>query len=147
MAVKTQYVIAVAIVIAIGAGAAIFLQRSRQPAQIPVVVTHPAAPSAAPQAPPDCLLPGPPPVAPDGNTATAADMKLGHDVLQGFVVQLEAYQACRNNQADHAAPGVSDQQKQAWIEKGNEAVDEANAIASSFSDQLKIFKARTASKK
>jgi len=86
-------------------------------------------------------------VAPDGNTATAADMKLGHDVLQGFVVQLEAYQACRNNQADHAAPGVSDQQKQAWIEKGNEAVDEANAIASSFSDQLKIFKARTASKK
>ena len=69
-------------------------------------------------------------------------MKLGHDVVQAFVLELEAYQACRNNQIDHASATVSAQQKQTWIDEGNGAVDEANAIANAFSAQLKVFKAR-----
>ena len=71
-------------------------------------------------------------------------MKLGHDVMQAFVNQLEAYQACRNNQADHAAPGTPDKQKDAWIEQGNQAVDEANAIKDAYGQQLQIFKSRQA---
>jgi hypothetical protein len=106
-------------------------------------VTSGSAIKPAPVAPPaDCLLPGPPPVPPDGHTATEAEMKLGQVVIQNFVNQLEAYQSCRNNQADHAAPTVSAQQRSTWIDQGNSAVDEANDIAGAFSMQLKIFKAR-----
>jgi len=100
------------------------------------VVTHAPEPPRA-----DCLLPGPPPVPPNGETATAADMKLGHDVMQAFVVDLEAYQSCRNLQIDRAAPSVSTAQKQQWLDQGNAAVDEANDLAAAFGRQLKAFKA------
>jgi hypothetical protein len=101
-----------------------------------------ATQAAAPQAPPDCLLPGPPPVPPDGASASGDDMKLGHDVMQAFVVQLEDYQACRNNQIDHAAAPVTPAQKEQWLEQGNDAIDEANALAAAFGRQLQIFKAK-----
>jgi hypothetical protein len=102
--------------------------------------TPPAAQSVAPTA--DCLLPGPPPVAPDGRAASLADMKLGQTAIQNFVLQLEAYQACRDSQADHALPGTSAAQKDDWIKQGDDAVDEAHALADAFSAQLKIFNAR-----
>ncbi|MEJ0045681.1 MAG: hypothetical protein WDN04_05845 [Rhodospirillales bacterium] len=69
-------------------------------------------------------------------------MELAHNAIQDFVRQLEAYQACRNNQLDHAGPSVSAQQKQAWLDDGNSAVDDATGLANAFSVQLKIFKAR-----
>jgi hypothetical protein len=93
-------------------------------------------------APADCLLPGPPPVPPNGYTATEADMKLSHDSIQGFVQQLEAYQACRDSQADHAPADTPKDLKQSWIEQGDEAVDEAHALADAYSAQAKIFKSR-----
>jgi hypothetical protein len=104
--------------------------------------TAPAEAASAPPAPADCLLPGPPPVAPDGQSASGDDMKLGHDVMQAFVVQLEAYQACRNSQIDHAAATVTPAQRAQWLEQGNDAIDEANALAATFSRQLQIFKAK-----
>jgi pyocin large subunit-like protein len=129
----------VALAAATGVGGYLALRTSSAPpAQAPVA----AAPQAAPAAQATCLLPGPPPVPPDGATSTAADMSLGHDVIQGFVNQLEAYQACLNNKVDHPAPGVTDGQKDKWIEQGNAAVDQAHALADAFSAQLKIFKAR-----
>ena len=101
---------------------------------------------AAQQAPAECLRPGPAPVAPDGATATAQEMALGHDAAQSFVHQLEHYQACRNKQADTAGADVPEATKQDWLRQGNDAIDEANAIADAFSRQLKIFKARQAVK-
>ena len=100
------------------------------------------APAIAAQAPADCLLPGPPPVPPSGAAASGDDMKLGHDVMQAFVLQLEAYQACRNTQIDHAAATVTPAQKAQWLEQGNDAIDEANALAAAFGQQLRIFKAK-----
>ena len=135
-----KILLAVAIVGAFGAG--IYLALRHSPALTPAAPPPPASTDAA--TPADCLLPGPPPVAPDGRVATAQDMSLGHDAAQAFVVQLEAYQACRNNQADHAAPGTPDKQKDAWIEQGNQAVDEANAIKAAYGQQLQIFKSRQA---
>jgi len=138
--------------ILIAAGAAIFLVFHKGPflshiAPAPPVTSHPANKSAPVAPPASCLLPGPPPVPPDGLTATVAEMKLGQVVIQNFVNQLEAYQTCRNNQADHAAPTVSAQQKSTWIDQGNSAVDEANDLAAAFSAQLKIFKARNPQQK
>ena len=79
---------------------------------------------------------------PDGHTADADTMRQGHDNIQAFVLQLEAYQACRNNQVDHAASTVTVTQKQTWIGEGNDAVDQANALAQTFAAQLHVFKAR-----
>jgi 3-methyladenine DNA glycosylase Mpg len=86
-------------------------------------------------------------VPPNGATASPADMTLGHDVIQAYVVQLEAYQACRDAQADHAPLGTSDERKAIWIEQGNAAVDQAHAIADAFAAQLKIFKGRQGEKR
>jgi hypothetical protein len=68
-------------------------------------------------------------------------MKQGHDDIQAFVLKLEGYQACRDAQADHASPLVTDQAKQNWIAEGDAAVDEANALADAFAEQIKVFKA------
>ena len=139
---RTGYWLAAVAVLAIAIGAVLVLRRTARPPVAPPTVAH-TAPLVTP-APADCLLPGPAPVPPDGNTATAADMKLGHDVIQAFVVQLEAYQACRLRQADQAAPAITPQQKQQWVDQGNSAVDDANALASAFATQLKAYKARPA---
>ena len=140
MTTKQSAALGAAAVIIVGA---VFLltRHAGPPAPAPVTIRAPAVQAA--QAPPaDCLLPGPPPVPPAGAAATTEDMRLGHDVMQAFVVQLEAYQTCRNAQIDHAGPGVSQQQKEEWVEQGNAAIDEANALAAAFGAQLKVFKAR-----
>jgi hypothetical protein len=69
-------------------------------------------------------------------------MKLGHDVIQSFVVELEDYQACREKKIATAGSSVTDQQKQAWRDQGNAAIDEATAIAAAFAAQLKIYHAK-----
>ena len=141
---NTKLLVVAGVALAVIAGIGIFvLQRARTPHEVTLA---PAAPVASATPPASCLLPGPPPVAPNGAVSSEADMKLGHDVMQNFVLQLEAYQACRNAQADHAAAGVSQAQKDTWISQGNEAIDEANALAASFGAQLKVFKARARGK-
>jgi hypothetical protein len=70
-------------------------------------------------------------------------MKLGHDAIQHFVLQLEAFQACRNAMIDHAPAGTTAERKQIWVQEGNAAVDEAHALADAFSEQLKIFHKHT----
>jgi hypothetical protein len=116
--------------------------RSPSPPAKPATAAAPIAKQAPEPPPASCLLPGPPPVPPNGQTATAADMKLGHDAIQGFVDELEAYQSCRNAQIDRAAPSVSDAQKEQWLEQGNAAIDEANDLKDAFGRQLQAFKAR-----
>ena len=135
--------VALAVIVAgaVGAGAFLALRHAPAPAPAAEQMVAPAAPAEA-----ECMLPGPAPVPPDGVTATAADMALGHDAIQGFVLQLEAYQACLNNKVDHPAPGVTDKQKDVWIGQGNAAVDQAHALADAFGEQLKIFKARAPAK-
>jgi hypothetical protein len=139
---NTRLAIAAGAIIVIGAAIAITLTLHRPK---PAAPPHPQAAATAPVPPPptDCLLPGPPPVPPNGATASAADMQLGRNVIQHFVNQLEDYQACRDAQADRAAKTVPDQQKQAWIQQGDEAIDEANALKDAFSEQLKLFNARS----
>ncbi len=148
---KTPFIVGGAVILVVVAAAAYLELR---PTPVAVTVPPPApAPAALPAPPPappqvavlppaDCLLPGPPPVAPDGGKADAADMKLGHDVIQSFVVQLEDYQACREKKVATAGSTVTDQQKQTWRDQGNAAIDEANAIAAAFASQLKIYHAK-----
>jgi len=144
----TKSLLALVAALAIGAGVYFFISKNHQ-APVPAASPPPSPPpmqQAVPAPVPpksDCLLPGPPPVPPDGRSASSADMALGHATIQNFVNELENYQACRNYQLDHAATSVTDAQKQTWLDEGNAAVDQANAIANAFAAQLKIFKART----
>jgi hypothetical protein len=143
---KARTISLLALVLVIVAAGAFFALRHKAPPAPPpathaAVAPTPTPPPPAPATvPADCLLPGPPPVPPDGQTATEADMRLGHNVIQAFVKQLEAYQACRNAQVDHAT--ASAEQKQQWLDEGNAAVDKANELAQAFAVQLKIYKAR-----
>jgi len=152
--IRILFALAILAVIAAGGGAYYVLQVKHltlpqavpaipSPAKLPAPAVAPT-PSAG--APAECMLPGPPPVPPDGATSTDADMKLGHDAIQAFVLQLEAYQACRNAQVDHSPPGTTDQQKQTWVQQGNAAVDEAHALADAFSGQLRVYHARASKK-
>jgi hypothetical protein len=143
MTTKTNFLIALGATAVVASGVAYILQHKRvAPTPTPVAAQAPvAAKPAIAQIPTDCLFPGPNPVPPYGATASEADMALGHTVIQGYVLQLEAYQACRNSMVDHAGPDVSLQQKQTWANQGNTAVDEANALANAFAAQIKAYKA------
>ena len=148
---NTRTMLAAGLMLAILAGGAALLLTRPGTRLPPPIVTAPAVrhDMALPptstgeprQAPADCLLPGPPPVLPDGASADAAEMKAGHDRIQGFVKQLEAYQACRDAQHDHAGPEVSAKQKQDWLDQGDAAVDQAQALAKAFSAQLAVYRA------
>jgi hypothetical protein len=130
-----------AIVIGILAALGYFNYRPGTDAKVPVIAppapSAPAAPVAA-----DCLRPGPVPVLPRGASATAEDMKTQHDALQGFVVGLEAYQTCLEQKIANAPPDTDAAQKEFWRQKGNDAIDEAHALAAAFAEQLQIYKAR-----
>ncbi len=143
---KKTYLTAFFVVVILLVGGVFVLRHKTKPTQstptaavqaAPAPVPTAAAPTAA-----DCQSPGMPPPAPDGDTASADEMKAGHDRVQAFVNALEAYQACRNSQIDHADATVTAAQKQTWLDEGNGAVDEANLLASAFAAQLKLFKAK-----
>ena len=136
----------VAVAVAAGGVALREYTQSRSSSSVPPVSLAKPAQQSAPvgvgKPPADCHLPGPAPAVPDGHTADVDSMRQGHDNIQGFVLQLEAYQACRNNQIDHAAANTPVSQKQSWLDEGNDAVDQANALAHAFAAQLRVFKAR-----
>jgi hypothetical protein len=146
--VKTPFIVA-GVVIAVLLAAIAYFEFRPQPTVVApaptVAALPPAPPQPTPLAPPapqtaaDCLLPGPPPVPPDGGSATAADMKLEHDVFQSFVLQLEGYQACREKQIAASGTGTTEQQKQTWRAQANAAIDEAQALAGAFAAQLKVY--------
>jgi hypothetical protein len=139
----TRVAVIAGAVIVLGAGAALLVRRPKPPvAPPPAVAAKTATAAAKPLPPANCLLPGPSPVPPDGLTFSAADMKLQREAIQHFVEELEAYQACRDAQADLSGPGVAKRQKDIWIQQGDDAIDEANALKDAFSEQLKIFDSR-----
>jgi hypothetical protein len=117
MHVKTPFIVGGAVILVVVAAVAYLELRpvpaivsappaAHAPAPAALPAPPPAPPQVAVQPPADCLLPGPPPVAPDGGKADAADMKLGHDVIQSFVVELEDYQACREKKIATAGSSV-----------------------------------------
>ncbi len=159
VALKAKFVLAgllVVVVLAAAAGGIFYLQQTHKVATpvsvpAPALAPPPVPPAPVPATPPasspavapaECLLPGPPPALPDGYTATEADMKLSHDSIQKFVLQLEGFQACRDAQADHAPAGTPQEKKTALIKEGDDAVDEAHALANAFAAQLQIFHGR-----
>jgi len=98
---------------------------------------------ALPAAARECDAPGPAPNVPDGNTATADQMKATRGDVQTYVNQLQTYQDCLEANIKGAPKGTKGEDLQRLRDKGNAAIDQAQALSASYSAQMKIFKART----
>jgi hypothetical protein len=98
--------------------------------------------AALPAAADDCTRPGPAPVMPQGATATAEEMKSGHDALQKYVNELQKYQDCNEAQIQQASKDTKPEVKQHWRDEGNAAIDAATQIKNVYTAQLKAYKAR-----
>lgn len=138
---RTLLILGAAIVVVAGVTFWIVREGPGQGAIRPIQTTPGPVASVAATAPSDCLMPGPAPVVPDGAAVDQAEMKAAHDRIQGFVKQLEAFQACRIAQANKSGPSITAQQKKTWLDEGDSAVDQANALARAFSAQILRYKA------
>jgi hypothetical protein len=90
----------------------------------------------------ECLLPEPAPTLPNGATATEAEMRAGHDALQGFVDKLQTYQACLEDEIKNAPADTRPEMKIAWRTVGNAAIDQARDLAAEYDNQIKLYKSR-----
>jgi hypothetical protein len=103
----------------------------------------------------DCPYPQAPTKIPDGATATLEDMVAGQKAVGEYQKAINEYTACIDKELDAAIAKGGDklkpEQKQDMqrveAQKHNAAVDQLQAIADRFNEQVKVYKARTADKK
>jgi hypothetical protein len=103
----------------------------------------------------DCPYPQAPAKIPDGATATLEDMVAGQKAIGAYQKAINDYTACIDKELDDAITKGGDklkpQQKadmqRVEAQKHNAAVDQLQAIADRFNEQVKVYKARTADKK
>ena len=102
----------------------------------------------------ECPYPQAPTKIPDGATATLEEMVAGQKVVGEYQKAINDYTACIDKELDDAlAKGdkLKPEQKQDMqrveAQKHNAAVDQLQAIADRFNEQVKVYKARTADKK
>jgi hypothetical protein len=102
----------------------------------------------------DCTYPRAPDRMPDGSTASLDDMKSAKSQVEKYNKDMEAYLSCIKLEHDDtvAKQGSAlseDQRKQMalmYAQKNDAAVDELQAVASRFNDQVKAYKAKHPSK-
>src|SRR6516164_2776087 len=103
----------------------------------------------------DCPYPQAPTKIPDGATATLEDMVAGQKAVGEYQKSINDYTACIDKELDDAIAKGGDKLKPAQkadmqrveAQKHNAAVDQLQAIADRFNEQVKVYKARTADKK
>jgi len=102
--------------------------------------------SAAAQA--SCIYPRAPDRAPDGKSATYEEMVAAQKAVQQFNEDINAYNACLDMEMSTLEKsGNYDENRLAELramqaKKNNAAVDEVQAVADQFNEQLRIFKTR-----
>jgi hypothetical protein len=107
-----------------------------------------------------CTYPTAPTAIPDGNTATLEQMIAAQKAVKQFDQEINAYTSCLKLESDAAIAKVdqgSDDAKKkeeqktelarVQVQKHNAAVEEDEAIATRFNEQLKVFKAKNANAK
>ena len=103
----------------------------------------------------DCPYPQAPTKIPDGATATLDDMVAGQKAVNAYQKAINDYTACIDKELDDALKKGGDKLKpeqkadmqRVEAQKHNAAVDQLQAIADRFNEQVKVYKARTAEKK
>jgi hypothetical protein len=103
----------------------------------------------------DCPYPAAPANLPDGRTATMEDMLAGQKLVKEYQKSIDAYVACIDKELDdkiaQGGDSMKPQQKtdlqKMEAQKHNAAVDQEQAVADRFNEQVKAFKARSAADK
>jgi len=104
----------------------------------------------------DCPYPTAPASLPDGRTATLEDMLAGQKAVKEYQKAIDEYVGCLDKELDSNKPkGDLNAQQKAEVEKmsameaqkHNAAVDQAQAVADRFNEQVKVYKARQADAK
>ena len=103
----------------------------------------------------DCAYPTAPEKIPDGATATLDEMLAGQKAVKAYQQAINEYTACIDKDLDAQIAKAGDKLKpeqktdmmRIEAQKHNAAVDQAQAVADRFNEQVKVYKARTADKK
>jgi hypothetical protein len=98
----------------------------------------------------ECVYPKAPASTPDGATATQDEMVAGMKAIKAYNEQVTAYLSClemeMNARLEAAGPDApqeqTDQIKAIHNKRHNAAVEELEANAAKFNEQVKVFKAR-----
>src|SRR5688572_3503382 len=95
-----------------------------------------------------CIYPRAPDRLPDGSTATFEEMAAAQKAVQQFNEDINAYNSCLDlEMATLEKSGAFDENRLTELraiqaKKNNAAVDEVQAVADRFNEQLRIFKTR-----
>lgn len=95
-----------------------------------------------------CIYPRAPDRVPDGKTATYEEMAAAQKAVQQFNEDINSYNACLDmemsavEQSGQFDENRLTEMRAIQAKKNNAAVDEVQAIADEFNEQLRIFKSR-----
>jgi len=93
-----------------------------------------------------CIYPRAPDNIPDGRTATYDQMVAAQQAVKQFDADIAAYNACLQMELESllASPDIDDARKaelsEMQVKKNNAAVDEAQALADRFNEQVRAYK-------
>ena len=96
----------------------------------------------------DCTYPKPPDAAPNGGTATEAEMIAGMQAFKKYNAEVTTYLSCLDTEMQKQTAAAGDnadqvkQIKEMNVKKHNAAVDELTAHADEFNQQLRAYKAK-----
>jgi hypothetical protein len=101
----------------------------------------------------DCSYPQPPEKLPDGNTATLEEMVSANKAVKEYEKSVDAYLSCIKLEYDAAASAAGDKpdadkkkaledMNRVTVQKHNATVDQAQAVADRFNEQVRAYKAK-----
>lgn len=96
-----------------------------------------------------CTYPRAPDRLPDGASSTVEEMVAAQKLVRQFDADITTYTACLQTEVDAASkdPAIDPERLKELdamrLKKHNAAVDDAQALADRFNEQIRVFKART----
>jgi hypothetical protein len=92
----------------------------------------------------ECAFPKAPATIPDGKTASEAEMVSAMQAFKAYNDEVNAFGACLEEETKSKAAGTAQlmQLKTLQAKKHNAAIDELQAKAKLFNEQVRVFKAR-----
>jgi hypothetical protein len=88
-----------------------------------------------------CSFPEPP-VVPDGATATEAEMGQAGAAVREFVSGIQSSLECLGEAEKSMGEEITEEQQAQLVTVYNNGVDQMNAVANNYNEQVKTFKAR-----
>jgi predicted outer membrane protein len=92
----------------------------------------------------ECAFPKAPATIPDGKTASEAEMVAAMQAFKAYNDEVNAFGACLEEETKSKAAGTAQlmQLKTMQTKKHNAAIDELQAKAKLFNEQVRVFKSR-----